>query len=689
MRYNASNNKRETLKLTFDVSRLTIMRPRHFILLLILIAATALRLYHLDTRALWWDEGLSLFFARLGYVENAGMAVTLADTNPPIYRLLLGVWISLLGSSAFMTRLFSALPGIVTVAFTYRLARQLHFSVVTGLIASALCAASPMLIYYAQEAKGYSLVAMAGVASVVLWLGFIALTPVPVAPPLAGSLVTAVRQTHRSSPERGVRAQSLGWLLYAIMLLLMVGSHYISAFLILVENLWSFVLTLRLWRGNEKHWIKRWAWLIGAQALVAVVLLPFVLLTFGGTSAAVRGETGEFANLDPVQFIVRHAIDLTQGPTAEGMSAGGIAIVIIGLLVIGWWRLETRRETWRIGGRWLLGSWIVIPIALGFALNAYHEFFFPRFVLYTVPAIMLLVAGGISQLSFAVSRLISRIIRPTIVVTASIVSLVVLGLWSPTLLIHYNAPTAPGEDWRPVADTLRPLVREGDAAIYTWGWIPGYLDAYLPPAPHPDYELGFFTPETLDTQMANITANRKRVWLFDYEIDQFDVRNLAGNWLRTRAALVYEAWPGEGKGHVALFTLKPSSSTSSKTVTTTFANGLKLETQETILTGSPGDAVTVLLKWSPAQPLTDRYTIFLHGTAEDGSLAFGRDAEPYNGAKPVTDWKVGESYEELRGVLLPPKLPPGKYILSVGMYKTATGEADAAGAVTVGEVVIP
>ena len=147
------------------------MRLRRFAFpLIILLLATLLRLYHLDFRALWWDEGLSLFFARLDYAANAQMAVTLADTNPPIYRLLLGVWLNLVGWSAFTARLFSVLPGIVLVAIAYRLARELKFPRETALTAMALCAASPMLIYYSQEAKGYSLVAMAATASVLLWL---------------------------------------------------------------------------------------------------------------------------------------------------------------------------------------------------------------------------------------------------------------------------------------------------------------------------------------------------------------------------------------------------------------------------------------------------------------------------------------------------------------------------------------
>ena len=570
------------------------MNRRKLIPVFILLVALVARLYQLDFRALWWDEGLSLLFARLDYVANARMAVTLADTNPPVYRLLLGVWINLVGSSAWAARLFSALPGVMLVAVIFRLTRTLRLPRPVAVIAMSLSAASPMLIYYSQEAKGYSWVALAGTASVLVWL--LTLTPAP-------------------SPYR---ARGAIWLLWAACLLLAIGSHYISVFLIAVENLWTLILTLRNWRGHEKRWLVHWGWQIGSQVAVALCLLPFVVITFGGTSAAMRGETGEFNNLGPSEFITQHILELTQGPTASGVSAGLVAVVVIGIVVIGYWRLEDKRvrelAIWDLGFwnlRFIALTWIIIPIGLGFVLNSYHSFFFPRFVLYVVPAILILIANGIWQVALRLSQ--SLVMRNShwslVIVSLShclIVSpaplrygavLFIALLWSPTLVAHYNTPTAPGEDWRPIAKTLQPLMRAGDAAVYTWGWIPGYLEAYLPPAPQPTYTLGFFTPESLDDDMQAIVAEPERVWLFDYEIKQFDVRNLAGNWLRSRAALVYDDWPGGQKGHVALFVLKPTATNSPNALSAQFSNGLRFTTAEVQAALAPGDALTIPIAW--------------------------------------------------------------------------------------------
>ncbi len=568
-----------------------------------------MRLYHLDFRALWWDEGLSLFFARLDYATNARFAVLLADTNPPIYRLLLGTWIGLVGSSAWAARLFSVLPGVVLVAVVYRLARELRLKVEVAGMAAALCAASPMLIYYSQEAKGYSLVALAGVASVLVWL-----------------------RLHRILPSaQGWSERWELWAVWAGCVALAVGSHYIAAFLILTENLWTLVFTARHWRGNERRWLTHWGWMLGAQAVAALTVLPFVLLTFGGTSAAVRGETGQFENLNTAALLARLALELTQGPTADGVGAWIIAGVVGLLGIIGIWSVTGRP-------RWLLATWVAVPIGLGVALNAYHEFFFPRFVLYAVPALMCFVASGITAIADRLSQLnVRRVTQYALVAGVGVI-------WLPTLVTHYNTPTATGEDWRPVAEAVKPLMRPDDAAIYVWGWIPGYLEAYLPPAQQPDYTLGYFTPQSLDGDMQSITKGRERVWLFDYQIDQFDVRNMAGTWLRPHGALIYDAWPGEGFGHVALFALTPTPTTAHGLIEATFANGLRVQTNHLQAELRPGDGLALSLTWMATQPLTERYTIFLHGLAEDGSLAFGRDSEPENGLTPVPEWKAGQPY---------------------------------------------
>ncbi|MBI3360925.1 MAG: glycosyltransferase family 39 protein [Chloroflexi bacterium] len=656
----------------------------------ILIVAFALRLYHLDFRALWWDEGLSLFFARLGFFENAAYAVRLADIDPPFYRLILGAWASVCGSSAFATRAFSVYAGLITVAATLRLARDWG-GWQTALIAGGLAAASPMLVYYSQEAKAYSLVAACGTLSIILWLRMLS-----------------------------SRRERLGWwMAYGLLLAIPLGAHYITIFLIAVQAGWTALVVSRQAHraasqssvvnhpppggqptviGRPRSIVTRLAYFTAALALAAAAQVPFWALTFSKTSAAVRGETGVFTGLrGPVEFFGAHAMEFAVGPGAgtegthgnegtEGNGYWGAAAALLAMALVGLF-CKPPAPSSHISGfpyfPYFLLSLIAFPLLAGFAFNNYLEFFFPRFLLYSVPPFLLLAAAGLGGL-------LRR--STTWRVIGLALAAIVAANWVLNLARHYANPGDPSEDWRPVAAGLRGHTQANDAAIYVWAWMPGYLHAYLPPSPEPEYYLGFYTPEALAPELAAIAAGHSRVWLLDYRIDQFDVRNAAGRWLGERSALVYDQW--FGNAHVALFL--PADrlpAPAADAPTAEFANGLKLRWSPVHASARPGDAIGVHLEWTaPPERIARRHTVFLHGLAADGSLAFGRDSEPVNGLRPTDAWTSNETVRDPRGVLLPTDLPPGDYTLEIGLYDTVTGEVvmtlDRGQAVSIGSVIV-
>jgi hypothetical protein len=224
--------------------------------------------------------------------------------------------------------------------------------------------------------------------------------------------------------------------------------------------------------------------------------------------------------------------------------------------------------------------------------------------------------------------------------------------------------------------------------------MPGYLHAYLPPAPEPEYALAHFTPETLGPELTAIAAHHPRVWLLDYQTDAFDARNPAGRWLGERGALVYDEW--FGNSHVALFVTGEAAAGggAGETGHIDFTNGLQLAWTPVDIEARPGDALALALDWSapPGGAPERRCTVFLHGLRADGSLAFGRDSEPGNGLRPTDGWRAGEQVREWRGALLPADLPAGEYALQVGLYDTLTGGAIAASdgrdSVAVGRLIV-
>jgi len=112
----------------------------------------------LRTRALgaslWMDEGLSIGIASQPFFDIPG--VLRQDGSPPLYYLMLHVWMDLVGRGPADTQGLSvaialmAIPGGLWAGWTL-------FGRRAGMICAALAALNPFLTFYAQETRMYSL----------------------------------------------------------------------------------------------------------------------------------------------------------------------------------------------------------------------------------------------------------------------------------------------------------------------------------------------------------------------------------------------------------------------------------------------------------------------------------------------------------------------------------------------------
>ena len=93
------------------------------VLLALLTAGFAIRLFKLGAQSLWYDETVSAFLAKQPPAEL--IAHTARDIHPPAYYLLLHYWASLAGQSAFALAFLSVVFGLLLIPLTYRLARDL------------------------------------------------------------------------------------------------------------------------------------------------------------------------------------------------------------------------------------------------------------------------------------------------------------------------------------------------------------------------------------------------------------------------------------------------------------------------------------------------------------------------------------------------------------------------------------
>ena len=121
--------------------------------------STLLRLPGLGTWY-WIDEGISVGFASHPLGDIPGLLTR--DGSPPLYYLLLHVWMSVFGSSEVSTHALSLVFAVATVPAAWWAGRSL-FDRRVGLLAAVLAATNPFLTLFGREARMYTLVALLGV----------------------------------------------------------------------------------------------------------------------------------------------------------------------------------------------------------------------------------------------------------------------------------------------------------------------------------------------------------------------------------------------------------------------------------------------------------------------------------------------------------------------------------------------
>lgn len=136
------------------------MRSRYF--LMIFVLSLFLRIFLLDAESLWLDEGSSVRFANLKIDEI--IKSTKTDANPPLYYIILHLWIKMFGDSEASVRFPSVIFGIITVIILYKLCLKFWDEKV-ALISSLIAGISVFQVFYSQEARMYALMCLLSVFS--------------------------------------------------------------------------------------------------------------------------------------------------------------------------------------------------------------------------------------------------------------------------------------------------------------------------------------------------------------------------------------------------------------------------------------------------------------------------------------------------------------------------------------------
>jgi hypothetical protein len=626
--------------------------------LLLLLLAFGARLYALDARPLWWDEGLTLTFAYLPPRANATFAVATADVNPPLYRWSVGALTWLGGVSLFTTRLLSVYAGLIVVAAAYALARRL-LGRGPAAWALPLLALSPLQIYYAQEAKGYAFTAAAVLLNLIFWWNI---------------QVKALVRPASSAP--------ITWAGYALTLLLAMGANYLAVFALILQNGFTLALTLRAHsrgatpRALANHWL-RW---LAIQLVALLPLLPYVLLTFGGASTGLSETSATEARLNPGSYTWRFLTAFSAGEDSGGRGWAALVVALLALAAVSW--LGPGRAAIPRRARACLATWLLGPLLLGYFFHLHYPWFYPRFLLFGQPALLMLAGAGLAALVRWGGR------------ASPILLLLLAGLHLSLLQHHYRAPARFAEDpvWPELFAAMRPYVRAGDGLIARYPWMPGYMYTYLPPAPTPKWTLGFFAQESVDGELQALLSRHGRIWQIDYLISPWDPHNDSARRLRDRAALAYSQQMGPGS--VSLFVVPDQLAGSPPTgpLARRYANGVHVRWSPLQITASSGEPISLAPVWWTDRPLPTHLVRFFHLVNADGALVAQADGEPGPGASLSFEWQPHEPVVDFVALMLPLDLAAGRYELRLGLYDRGTLDrvllVEGGDYLVVGEVVV-
>jgi mannosyltransferase len=328
------------------------------ILVIILITASALRLYDLNA-GLWHDEILTYVkFARM----PVGEIISTYDSQNQnfLYSLLVRACFKSFGENAWSLRLPAVMFGVASIGAMYFFGRQLA-SPREALLTAALLTFSYHHIWFSQNARGYT--------GLLFWTLL-----------ASGLFLQALRE---GRPQL--------WLAYAASSALGVYTQMTMVFVI-ISHFTAYITTL--FARRSEAWSDRWTGLFLGFGLAGffilllhALVLPQVLSTVAGQESTVP------AWKDPLWTLT----ELFRG-ISVGLVHGVVAVIALGVFGLGLWSIG------RTTGIFL--QFLFVPPLLCAAVNiAMGHHLWPRFFFFTFGFAALVVVRGTMLLGDAMARM--------------------------------------------------------------------------------------------------------------------------------------------------------------------------------------------------------------------------------------------------------------------------------------------
>lgn len=125
------------------------------------------RLLTLNVQSYWYDEAATVALVRHS-LPTMLHVLPVTERTPPLYYVCAWAWARLFGFGEVGLRSLSAALGTALILVAFFVGRRLGDRR-TGIVLAALAAVNPLLFWYSQEARSYSLLVLLVVVAFLLW----------------------------------------------------------------------------------------------------------------------------------------------------------------------------------------------------------------------------------------------------------------------------------------------------------------------------------------------------------------------------------------------------------------------------------------------------------------------------------------------------------------------------------------
>ncbi len=591
--------------------------PRLWLLAGLIALAFGLRLYRLDSVPLRGDEAYAV---RYWAADPVSVISELAGEEPhPLGTFFaFHAWKQAAGSSEFAMRYLPLLGNLIGIAAVYALGRQLFADDRVALLAAALWAVHPFLIWHARDVRNYA-----------LWSGL---------SPLA--LALFLRATRTNRPRT--------WAAYVLAQTAAFYSFFLELFLFPLQVVYLFVH--RTHRPIKERAFFAWSVLL-------ILLLPWLGQAYFLSQSGYEGATED---ADPARILSWIVPTLLTGETAGApwdvlLSLGWLVLVALAL----WNTVPGTSRHAPLFALWI-AAWLLLPPVLLLAAATRMSVFHPRYLIALVPATVLLTARAlVLPQRPALTAQGLRFAAPLLVIIVPLVALAALpGLYNP------DPPKAP--DWPTLAAYLETRAQPGDLIVQ-----------HLPDPAFGYYYQGSADEISLQPLASAVAQLRPQVnyyrtiWLVgrDPEAEAYlddHMQRVSFHTVAGFGVMQYRAWepaPGEPQHTTAVAFGGPD------------PGAVAILRGYTIQGPDPATrALTVLLYWEPVRQTSVDYKVFVHligpPKPDSNPLWDQDDHRPQHGFASTLNWPTGDLIRDPYHLLEDPSLvpAPGDYVLQVGFY---------------------